>query len=355
MKLPTIYPLVLLAPETDATEGASSTPTGETAESPTATDDKPSADTIGDAIAKASKELATEPSTEETEKAKADPEEETEETPEEEATPAEESEIEEEEESEEESKDKSLPFNKHPRFQELIKQGKTLRSENDTLKQEATVLKAKAATTEALHKYCEANNIAQEDLQAGLELIALSKTNPTLFRQRIGELVDTIDYASGAKLPPDLAKKVEEGIMAQEDAREIAQARVQNSQLQVQVKKSSEQVEAERQAVISRGVNTWAEAQRKSDTGFDSRYEELQEVIQASIATQGYPPTLEAAIMLVESANAKVKARYAKRTPKAPKKVLRSTGSSTINGEGLKLDNWSDLPSFVKKVAAGHR
>ncbi len=250
---------------------------------------------------------------------------------------------EEEDESKVDPKDEKLPFNNHPRWKEVLKQ-----------RNEATALnernKPLVEMAESLQTYCQTNDISDEDLSAALELAALAKANPTEFRTRIQALVDGIDFASGTRLPADLQKKVDEGIIDQDHAKELAQLRERTK-----VDKHNSEAAATRARQngvesIKSALNVWEGSQRKLDPDYEARREDLQDRIKA-LWVEKPPRTPSEAIALAEEANKVIMARFAKRRPKPRvNKPVPSNGSSTNKGEVHK-----DLKSLVFAIAEKHR
>jgi hypothetical protein len=348
MKLPILYPRVLLDPqETDANPGGESSTSSAVTEtegtSATPSDDK-EPKTLSEVVEAAAKKSTEESST---------PVEETkvEEKPlgENEERPEGETETEEEVVETEEAKTKRLAeesrLDKNPRFKEVLK-------ERDDARAESAQLKVKAEQAEALTKFCVDNRIADKDLIGALELTALSKNNPAEFRKRIGTIVEEYDVAMGQRIPPDLAKEVEEGTLSEARAKELAQARLRNGRTEQQLHEERQQSARDHDNQIQNGLNAWTASQTTSDPGFKGRYEQLVEAVHFD--WQRTPPqTLQDAIVLVEKANKRVKDRVASRLPKSTNKVLTSrNGSSPNHGEDLKLDNLTtDLQHLVTTVA----
>lgn len=336
--------------ESDANGAASSTAADATAEgdSSTPSDDKPLSEIASDiaqaADKKAKKDGVEDPSTlepGEDETADGDQEE-----------PATEGESKEEDDEVEdpEGKGEELPpFHKHPRFVEVVKKAKDA-------EEMVAALKPKAESAEQLTSFCQRNNVTNEDLQGALEMVALMKMNPTEFNQRLRQMVDDIDVASGTRLPADLQKKVDDAVIDLETAREVAQNRLRVRQSESQVRNTSQRSAEQHQASIENALTSWEESQRKTDTSYANRRPMLEERLHY-LWGQNPPQNVQDAIRLAEQANKDVKERVAKLQPKkAVRKPLLSRGSSANNGEVLKIDNLStDLAAVVNAVAARHR
>jgi len=260
--------------------------------------------------------------------------------------------LEEEEETEDDEVAK-LPFNKHPRFQQIVK-------ERNESKAELERVKPFAESAQALATYCQQNGILQEDLEGALELVALSKRDMKSFRGRLQEIADGIDYSSGAKLPPDLREKVEAGELSPEVAKELVQLREKNKQSSASAKAA--QAAAQKQAVtnMSTALDQWEASQKKTDPEYAKRHDALRDRMVA-MWTQTPPRSVAEAISLAEKANAEIKQRYSIFQPKRAAfklPALKTNGSSTTTSKGavLKMDNLKDdLTAIVNHVMAKHR
>lgn len=342
----------------DATEEDSSTSTDANRDS-SSQDDKTLSEVVAEAYKKSTgQEAPSDSSSEETEEDDSGAEEEepstdddTQESEQEEETETEGEEDAEDEESEEESKAKDkVPFHNHPRWKEVLK-------ERDEAKGQIEALKPLAETVTALNTFCQENNISEEDFQNALRLAAMSKKDVKAFRDELNTMLESIDTSMGTRLPADLQKKVDDGVIDEESAKEVAQARMAKKAAEAQAQKASKQTASTTQQVIVSTLDKWETDQKKLDPAYESRKEAFLDRMNALWA-QRPPRTAAEAVALAEEANKTIKARYAKTRPKPPaRKVLRSTGSSTSTKEDLTLDelNGDNLMKIARSVAAKHR
>jgi len=244
--------------------------------------------------------------------------------------------------------DSKLPFHTHPRWKEVL-------SERDTARAEIAQLKPKVETFDALTRYCQTNGISQEDLREALELTAMAKKDVPAFRKRMHEYLENVDVALGERLPSDLQKKVDDGLIDIDTAKELSQSRLRLKHSELEGHTAAERSARELQTAISGALNNWEESIRKGDPDYDKRREMLQDRI-TSLWTANPPTTVQGAIQIAEQAYKDIKERLSKFLPKPPpRKVLTSNGSSTNNGEDFQLDSLDDLGKLVRNVAARHR
>jgi hypothetical protein len=328
----------------DKPDVANSSPAKSATVSSQDTGDKPLSEMIGDVIKKhtdAETEEETVPPTEEGE-ARTPIEEEPEEDeaePEKEKT---------EGEDDEEGETEKLPFNDHPRWKQVLKERKDLKAKLE----EANPL---AETARGLQRFCQENNVSQDELTDALQLAALAKRDVTAFRRVMQERLEGFDIALGTKLPADLQKKVDDGKIDEDGAKEIAQARIQAKHAQNGQQSAQQIAEQRLHRDIGVAVDAWEASLKKGDPSWDSRRDTLQDRFLA-LCRENPPRNVQEAIQLAEKANTEVKKRFSKFAPKPQKrKVLSSTGSSTNKGEELNLDSLDNMTDFVKRVAARHR
>lgn len=324
--------------ELDVKETGGSSPPDETEKktevsSASTKDDKPLGDVVREAAAKSEEKAST-----------------SEEGEEEEAEDVEKEESDEDGTAEGEETEKPVPFHNHPRWKEVLK-------ERDTAREEIEQLKPMAETAQILQQFCEANSLTSEDLQQALDLAALSRKDQKGFRARMHEMLEMLDVSAGERLPVDLQKKVEEGVIDAETAKELAQSRVRLKESESGGKRAVQNAEQRLRQSIAASLNNWEASQKKTDPDYDGRRTLLRDRMH-SLWAESPPQNVQEAIELAERANKEIRTelkRFQPTKPKAATKTLTSQGSSTNNGEDLKLDSLTDVGKIVRAVAARHR
>src|SRR5882757_9573137 len=158
------------------------------------------------------------------------------------------------------------------RFQEVVR-------EKNEIKQQFEQAKPALEAHNSVVSYCQQHDINNDDFAAALELAGLMKSDPMEFKKRMVPIMEGLGVLTGDKLPEDLAKKVEEGVLPADDAKEIAQLRAQikygegkakltEEQRQQQVQR--QQAEAQKQFVsdVQRSWSDWEASKRKSMPDF---------------------------------------------------------------------------------------
>jgi hypothetical protein len=294
------------------------------------------ADVVKQAAASATSESSTEVQTEETETKSAESEEPAEET---ETAP---------EEGKKSEESKEPPFHEHPRWKEVVK-------ERDTYKEEIAQLKPLAEQTKALHQFLQENEVPSEDAQQALVLAALMRKNPQEAVKHLRTILENTETVLGARLPADLQKRVDDGLIDAETAKEVARLRVERQTSEMQVKRSQGTAAEQATMAMAGAVTQWETSKATSDADWQRKYPMLQDRFSV-LAAQRPPKTPAEAVALAETAYSEVTQRLTGFLPKpTQKKVLSSTGSSTKASAELQLDSLNDLGKLVRSVAARHK
>ncbi len=256
-------------------------------------------------------------------------------------------------------KDKALPFHDHPRFKELVEQKNTFKTEAETYKQDLERLQPLATIAEDLGKYCQKFGISDGELQTALEIVALAKTNPKEFAQRLRTHLEQAEITIGDKLPTDLQKKVDDGLLDADSAKELSQLRLKAQGLETTTKTTAESLAQQKQRQLVDAANVWEAKKKESDLEYSKRFDLFQDRLQVLYAQQ--PPQTPAEVAaLCDRAYEEVVKRLSAFVPRPkPRKVLDNHHSPRVNGsrngELPKLENLdTDLLGVVRAVASRH-
>lgn len=154
--------------------------------------------------------------------------------------------------------DEKLPFNTHPRFQELIKRDKESREFRETVKPVVERM-------ESIDKYCQAHNIAPEQFKDFIEITALVNVDPAQALKRLEPLIQHLQRFQGEVLPEDLQTKVTAGTMEMADAKELAALRVQKRFIE---QRGQQSVSQERGQATYNALTEWEQGVSKSDPDY---------------------------------------------------------------------------------------
>lgn len=255
--------------------------------------------------------------------------------------------VDEAEEPAEEAKDETEkaevqpPFHEHPRWKQVMADLKTAKAEVDTLK--PVVERAKA-----IDEYRSKYGITDEQFTQALEVAALLNVNPAEARKRLQPFIDSTAAFVGERLPDDIAKKLEDGVIDADTARELAQSRAQSKW---QTEAAERLAKQQHQAQVNIALGEWERAKRTADTAFAQKYPLIEATFMRMI-TANPARTPADVVALAEKAYEEVTQTVTKLVP-APKaaKVLKSDGSSN-KAATAKPQTIEDV---VKQTLARHR
>lgn len=157
--------------------------------------------------------------------------------------------------------DTELPFHKHTRFQELVREKNEARTQLESLRPQAERI-------EILDSYLNTHGIQPAEFTQALNYLRLVRSNPTEALSLMRPTYELLMQMNGEKLPTDLEAKVASGVLEPEVARELARSRATN-QRQNQTTVNNEQVAAQQhEMLINSGFSAWDTMKRGIDPGF---------------------------------------------------------------------------------------
>ena len=246
--------------------------------------------------------------------------------------------------------DSKLPFNKHPRFQELIK-------ERNTLREESARLKPEAERAQAIEKFCRQHSITTSEFANVMELTAMVHVDPPKALERLKTFVEELEVSLGGKLPKELQDEVDAGTLSEARAKELVKARLASKGLNHQVKQTEAQAAQERQTVIVNAINSWDQQKRTADPAYDKKYALIEQGFIAA-CTRTPPRTPQEAIQLAEKVYADVNKTLSAFVPIPPKRRVLTTNGAVSKAD-ITIDPNEDfrtaLPKIARKVIAERR
>jgi len=220
-----------------------------------------------------------------------------------------------------------------PRTQRRIRQLLNARVE---LNAELEALKPKAEAFEQFDGYIRENRITNEDLSVLLEIGALVRNDPFSARDRLVAIVGELDKVTGHQLPADLSERVRLGYISEQDAREIVQARNKASfaeQRAREVREQSQHTETQQRLqthvqTCRTTANEWEARHKSTDPDWQTKQDEIGKLIELEVYRNGYPPTQDAVVKMLDGFLDTVNAKFARFRPK-PRSVTPVSGSAS--------------------------
>jgi len=176
-----------------------------------------------------------------------------------------------------------VPFNKHPRFQQLLRQAKAN--------------KADAERYQNVQTFIDNHGLSAEEAADMLVIGGLMKTNPAEAWKRAKPTVQQLLIAAGEVLPEDLKGRVQKGEMSADAALEVSRARagvqsVEATRSFEQQRYAQQQAQQAATAVVS-AAETWEAERRRKDPNFETKLQPLMKEVAYLQMSEGKPNTPE--------------------------------------------------------------
>jgi hypothetical protein len=244
----------------------------------------------------------------------------------------------------------NLPFGKHPRFQQVLGQVKEANAKVEELTAKATAFETDAARYRNIENFLQTNSLSADEAAGGLEVLALAKTDPVKAWEQIKPWVSQLATAAGAIVPPDMQKRVQEGHLTPEAARELAMANARSSAAEAQRQHAAEQAQRQQQEqaqqLIISTVQSWETDRKMRDPNFDAKQHALQREVAFLQQREGKPADAVGVKQQLDRAYEAVNAAFAPPQPKpAVKKAIKPVTGGQSAGKPT-----ADVPSTVNII-----
>lgn len=205
------------------------------------------------------------------------------------------------------------------------------------------------------------NGIANEEAAEAFTIMAMVKSNPQEALKRMRVHIDNIAQAVGEILPADLAKKVEDGTLDEDTAKELSVARASaareaalHQDLQTKTTEEKKQTQAvETAQVLANTLNNWQSNKSKTDPDYSKKHDLLKVYIQAAIAEKGRPENPAQVAAIADEAYGKVTAALAKVIPTQKLQPKKTVLTRNVSGPSPKVAPTNTLE--IIKAAVGKR
>lgn len=221
-----------------------------------------------------------------------------------------------------------VPFNKHPRFRELVK-------EKNAYKAKLAEYEPDAQQYREIQSFMEKAQLSAEEVAEGLMLMAEMKSgDPVKAYEALTRKVETLALASGKKLPADLEQRIEQGYVDRETAESLYQQQVaaqrQAAQAQAQLEQRTRKDAQAQVQAIAGAVATWESATRAGDPDFDLKADFVKDRVRAHMAAHGMPKSAEEALQISRQAYEAVTQTLQR--ARGPKPAMRPAVGGKVNG-----------------------
>lgn len=213
-----------------------------------------------------------------------------------------------------------VPFNKHPRFQALVREKNELRPD--------------AANFRTLKAFMAENALSDADVADALVTRALVNSDPVAAWQRLKPMVEQLLLAAGEILPPELEQRVQAGEIPRDMAVQFSRQQAQTRSLaqRQQFDQQAAQTRAQREAEASRmdAAAAWERDRLAKDPNFAAKQPEIMKEVVWLQKVEGVPQNAEGVKLMLEKAYRSVSARMRKPAQKStPRPSAVSQGANT--------------------------
>lgn len=240
-----------------------------------------------------------------------------------------------------------LPFNKHPRFRDLVK-------EKNQYKAQAAEYEGDAKQYRDIQAFMQQHSLSAEDVANSLQMLAKMRNgSPAEAYELLQGRMEEIAIAAGKKLPADLEEKVDQGYIDRDTASELHQARV-NAERQAQAASTQleqrTQQDAQAQVVaMANAVSAWEVSTKATDPDYDLKADLVKDRVRAQIAANGMPKTKEDAVKLSKDAYDQV--TQALLRVRGDKQPMRTAVGGKTNGSAAPEPK--NLLDVIRRVSSG--
>lgn len=240
-----------------------------------------------------------------------------------------------------------VPFNKHPRFRELVK-------EKNTYKAKLAEYEPDAQQYREIQSFMQKAQLSAEEVAEGLMLMAEMKSgDPLKAYESLSKKVESLALASGKKLPAELEQRIEQGYVDRETAEGMYQqqlaAQRQAAQAQQALEQRTRQDATAQVQAIAGAVATWESATRANDPDFDLKADFVKDRVRSHMAANGMPKTADEALQISKDAYDAVTQTLQR--ARGPKPAMRPAVGGKVNGSAAPEPK--NLLDVIRRASAG--
>ena len=210
--------------------------------------------------------------------------------------------------TEDEDSYEDVPFNKHPRFQELVR--------------DKNAYKVDAERYQNITNFLDENRVSADEAAAGLQIMALMKKDPVEALNALKPYVETLSQAAGYVLPDDIQSRVNDGYLDEDAGRELARAKAEaqneRTQREALLQDQQQATQAAQLNDVAMSVTEWENRTRSTDPDYDLKQAEIDDRVRVLVQEFGRPNTTQDALAMANRAYSEVTERHKKRYANKP-------------------------------------
>jgi hypothetical protein len=238
-----------------------------------------------------------------------------------------------------------VPFHKHPRFQELLRQKKEFQQD--------------AIRYRNVERFLADNGLASDEAHTALSIAALAKVDPAKAWVEIRPWLQNLLVAAGEVLPEDLRGKVQAGEMSQDAALEVSRARARSASDEARRGFDAQRADRDRAAEAGRAiveeVGSWEADRRRRDPNFEAKLPDLEREIAWIKSKEGLPKSRAEVRAQLDKAYKAVNERVRAAAPNPAAPPAKRPALRPITGgqaQGQQLSEVKSTMDVVQRVLA---
>lgn len=207
-----------------------------------------------------------------------------------------------------------VPFHKHPRFQQLIREKKAL--------------EGPASEWAKVNAYMDSTGLSPEEAANGVTIMGLAKMDPTEAFKQVAPWFQKLAMAAGEILPEDLAARVQKGELPKDVALEMSRLRAAQNAGRVrqdfEAQRGQRQQQTNSAQAVHNAAETWEQDRLLKDPNFAAKQPLIRKKLEFLHSTGQVPTTPEGVKeqlkLVYADVNRELGAKAAAQTRQAPKK-----------------------------------
>lgn len=234
-------------------------------------------------------------------------------------------------------------FHEHPRFKELIAQKNEFKER---------IAELESRTSEAEQKASLYDAIGDDNMNLYADFLTAMDSDPRKALQIIKPTIDRLVQEAGLSLSPELKRRVEDGELTEEEAKERMELEAENAALKRRQKRDEEtntqQQQQQAQKAFFDSAISWEKTKKLKDPDYAKIQRLFSDSVVASVQREG-PPALADVPAFLEKIYADVKAQVGgtQATKKIAKRVVKGSPSPKKGQEQRAYSSTYDIVSSI--------
>lgn len=222
----------------------------------------------------------------------------------------------------EEEKAAPTEIQNHPAFKKVVNERTQARRQRNQALKEIETYKGDASRYQNIQTFLQREGVPQQDAADALKYAAMWRSDPQALYDKLGEMRQQLGQQLGHILPKDLQDEVDQGLITEQRASELAKARGTVTATSEQLKQTGQQMQVQQQqAELDHRVKlytNWANQVSQTDPGLQAKLPLITDRMNAILQKEGNPKDTQDAWNRLNRAYKEVNDRIKGFTPAKP-------------------------------------